>query len=132
MDVKSVQSVSAHSMSMEGAEGVTMRVMFSDQTGAPNFAMRVFEVKPGGHTPFHHHPYEHEVLILEGEGQLQSEQGPKPFKAGDAVYIAPDEKHQFRNTSGANLKFLCMIPIKNSPSPTPSPTRGEGKGECEA
>ena len=110
MDVKSVQSVSPQAMPIEGAEGVTMRVLFSDQTGAPNFAMRVFEVKPGGHTPFHHHPYEHEVLILEGEGQLKSEKGPRPFKAGDAVYIAPDEPHQFQNTSGNPLKFLCMIP----------------------
>ena len=29
---------------------------------------------------------------------------------GVAVYVAPDEIHQFRNTGSGPLKFLCLIP----------------------
>jgi quercetin dioxygenase-like cupin family protein len=125
MDIKTVQSMTPAPVTMEGASGVTMKVVFSDHTGAPNFAMRVFEVQPGGHTPLHHHPYEHEVMILEGRGELKSAEGKKPFQAGEAVYVAPDELHQFQNTGGAPLKFLCMIP-NQKPLTLPSPTRGEG------
>lgn len=121
MEVRSVQSIVPSPVTMEGAEGATVRVVFSDQTGAPHFAMRQFEVQPGGYTPYHRHPYEHEVLILEGEGQLQSEQGPRPFRSGDAVYVAPDELHQFRNTGLQILKFLCMIPIQQSATTGGSP-----------
>ena len=32
------------------------------------------------------------------------------LKAGDVVFVRPNEVHQFRNTGGAPLKFLCLIP----------------------
>ena len=72
--------------------------------------MRQFEVAPGGFTPRHSHPYEHEVFVLEGEGEVF--EGPKPHRlgAGDVVFVKPDEVHQFRNTGSGPLKFLCLIP----------------------
>ena len=32
------------------------------------------------------------------------------LSAGDFVFVCPDEEHQFRNPSGAPLKFLCLVP----------------------
>jgi quercetin dioxygenase-like cupin family protein len=49
---------------------------------------------------------------LEGNGALATEEGDKKFKAGDAVYVAPNEKHQFKNADSRTLKFLCMVPHK--------------------
>jgi quercetin dioxygenase-like cupin family protein len=80
--------------------------------GAPNFAMRLFEVEPKGYSPFHSHPWEHEVFIVEGEGTIVSAEGEKRFKAGDVVFILPNEKHQFKNSSAKDLKFLCIVPHK--------------------
>ena len=32
------------------------------------------------------------------------------LRAGDVVFVKPDEVHQFRNTGDQPLKFLCLIP----------------------
>jgi quercetin dioxygenase-like cupin family protein len=96
----------------EGAEKVKVRWLITKEMGAPNFVMRLFEVGKGGCSPFHTHPWEHEVFILEGEGIVMSENGPKKFKQGDIVFVLPNEKHQFKNTGKDILKFLCLVPIE--------------------
>ena len=40
----------------EGAEGVSIRWAISQRDGAENFAMRVFQIEPGGFTPRHEPP----------------------------------------------------------------------------
>jgi len=102
--------VPARPVSMEGAHGCHVRWLVSAADGAPNFAMRLFEVAPGGHTPRHHHPYEHEVYVLEGEGEVWQDETAYPLRAGDVVLVLPNEVHQFRNTGTGPLKFLCLIP----------------------
>lgn len=97
----------------KGAEGVKMRWLINKEDGAPHFAMRLFEIEKDGYTPWHTHEWEHEVFILQGEGKLVSDEGEKGFKEGDVIYIAPMEKHQFKNGGEATLKFLCMVPHKS-------------------
>jgi len=94
-----------------GAHGTTVRWLISRPEGAPTFAMRLFELAPGGSTPLHDHPWEHEVYILEGEAEVMSEAGPRPISEGDAVLVVPGERHQFRNLGEEPAKFLCMIPL---------------------
>ena len=115
MLIRHADQVPAQAMQMTGAAGVTMRLMVGRDDNAPNFAMRLFEVEPQGHTPCHSHNYEHEVMILEGSGQVVT--GPdgstfRPIKAGDVVFIPANETHQFRNVSGEPLRFLCMVPTQ--------------------
>lgn len=95
----------------EGARGTTVRWLLARPQGAPNFAMRLFEVAPGGNTPFHDHAWEHEVYVLKGEAEVVSEAGARPISEGDAVLVEPGEKHQFRNVGDDTVKFLCMIPL---------------------
>lgn len=97
-------------VTMEGSSGCQVRWLVDEAQGAPNFAMRQFEVAPGGYTPRHSHPYEHEVFVLEGNGVVSEGEVEHPLKAGDFVLVAPNEVHQFRNTGSAPLKFLCMVP----------------------
>ena len=78
--------------------------------GAPHFAMRQFEVAAGGYTPRHSHPYEHEVYVLDGTGVVYEGDTPHPLRAGDVVFVKPDEVHQFRNSGAGPLRFLCLIP----------------------
>ena len=89
---------------------VVKRVLVGKDDAAPNFAMRLFELKPGSVTEHHRHPWEHEVFIVEGGGQLLTDEGPKPFRSGAAVYVPPDTMHQFQNTGVTALKFICVIP----------------------
>ncbi|MDH5404981.1 MAG: cupin domain-containing protein, partial [Candidatus Aminicenantes bacterium] len=104
--------VTAESIEDTEASGVKMRWVISQKDGAENFAMRVVEISPGGHSPLHQHPHEHEVFILKGKGILTCEGEKTPLVPGDVAFILPNEEHQFRNTGQDKLEFLCLIPIK--------------------
>lgn len=110
MKLQSIETHQQNDVTMEGAEGVKIRMLIGPEDNAPNFHMRHFEVTPGGHTPNHHHDFEHEVLILKGEGIIKSEQGDRSFKTGDVIYVAPNENHQFTNPSPTPLEFICLVP----------------------
>ncbi len=94
----------------EGASKVKVRWLINKETGAENFAMRIFEIEPAGYTPLHVHPWEHEVFILEGEGETFDGEKKAPFKTGDVVFVLGNEWHQFKNSGNRLLKFLCLIP----------------------
>lgn len=110
-------------MGVYGVPGVVLREIFTAATGAPTFALRHFEVAVGCAAHSHFHPWEHEVYILEGEGEIVGEDGAVPFRAGDSCYTAPNELHQFRNTGATPLHFLCVIPNQPSAAPRETPIR---------
>lgn len=110
MKIKHYQQYPLEKVTMEGARKAYIRWLVSEKDGAPNFAMRLFEVKPGGFTPFHSHSWEHENFIVEGEGALVTEDEEIHFKTGDVIYVPPFMKHNYKNTGESTLKFLCMIP----------------------
>jgi quercetin dioxygenase-like cupin family protein len=110
MKMQVIEQVPAKPVTMEGAKDTRMRMLIGPDDGAPNFHMRCFEIAPGGHTPHHQHDYEHEILILQGEGIARSESGEVPFKPGTAIYVPPNEKHQFVNNSSQPCRFICLIP----------------------
>jgi quercetin dioxygenase-like cupin family protein len=110
MKVSHYEKVDQAPVTMEGSHGCQVRWLVDEANGAPNFAMRQFEVAPGGFTPRHSHPYEHEVFVLEGEGVVFEGDKEHRLAAGDFVLVTPDEVHQFRNTGDVPLKFLCLVP----------------------
>ncbi len=110
MKIQNYESLKQQPVTMEGSVGCQVRWLIGQTEQAPNFAMRQFEVAVGGHTPKHFHPYEHEVFVLRGQGQIMENDQSLPIKAGDCIYVAPDEIHQFRNTGNQPLEFLCLIP----------------------
>lgn len=110
MKVNHYEIVTQKPVEMEGSKGCSVRWLVGPEQGAPNFAMRQFEVAAGGHTPRHRHPYEHEVFVLEGTGEVLEGDVAHPLRSGDVIYVRPDEVHQFRNTGNVPLKFLCLVP----------------------
>ncbi len=111
MKVVHALQLPAAPVSEEGAKDTTVRWLISKPEGAPTFAMRLFELAPGGYTPKHTHAWEHEVFVLAGQGELTTASGPVAFAAGDAVFVAPEELHQFRNTGTGAMQMLCLIPL---------------------
>jgi len=95
---------------IEGASRVGIRWLITKQDGAENFAMRLFEIDPGGHTPLHTHPHEHEVFALEGKGILVYKGAEHPFEPGHAIFVPAGTQHQFKNNTNSILKMLCLIP----------------------
>ena len=112
MKITNFGKVDAQKVDDPGAKGVTIRWLISEKDGAPHFAMRLFEVKPDGYTPYHQHKWEHEVFILEGKGNLVLEDKTLPLNPGDAVFVPGGENHQFKNVSQDKLVFLCLVPIE--------------------
>lgn len=110
MKIQHYETVTQNPVTMDGAEGCTVRWLVGKNDQAPNFAMRQFEVAPGGHTPKHFHDYEHEVFVLEGEGVIMEGDTQHRLQAGDVIYVVPNEVHQFLNTGKTALKFLCLVP----------------------
>lgn len=112
MIIKKANDVPATQVQMEGAKDVKVRVVFGPADSAPTFAMRIFELAPAGHTPFHTHAFEHEVVILDGDIAITTENGDKPVQKGDMVLVGPNEKHQFKNRSTTKeARFMCLVPI---------------------
>ena len=93
------------------------RIVFGKQDGAPTFVMRVFDVMKGGSSSYHSHDFEHEVLVLKGEGVLKGDNGDMPFEEGTALFIAPNERHQLLNTGEGTLRFVCMVPLHGEDTP---------------
>ena len=113
MIIKKIEDVPMQDVNIEGAKGAKIRVVLGPADNAPTFALRVFDLAPGGYTPFHTHPFEHEAMILDGDIVAVTESGEKPLDKGDILLIAPDEKHQFKNRSGTkDARFMCLVPIE--------------------
>ncbi len=107
-------------MEMGGAAGVEMRIMVGRGDGAPNFAMRHFTVRPGGHTPRHSHDYEHEIYVTGGAARLEQDGEFKDLRAGDAAYVRANSTHQFVNSGREPFTFLCLVPVSfDCGKPTP-------------
>jgi len=96
----------------DGAVGVRVRWLISNKDGAENFAMRCFEVDPGGQTPRHSHDWEHESFILSGEGIVFCEGKEQKVSQGYVIFIPPRAEHYFKNTGKKKMVFLCLIPYK--------------------
>ena len=109
-------AVEAKPVDAEGAKGATMRELLTSREGVPTFVMRLFEIEPEGSTPFHEHPWEHEVFILEGQAQVVGEQGANDLVPGDAILVFPGEKHQFVNAGQTVIRMLCLIPLTEATS----------------
>ncbi len=111
MLIRNIDEVERTPVQMDGVNGATMAVMVGRADRAPNFALRQFEVAPGGNTPRHSHDYEHEVYVVSGSGTVLLEGEYRPVRGGDVIYVPADEEHQFRASADESLRFLCIVPM---------------------
>jgi quercetin dioxygenase-like cupin family protein len=112
MKITHLDKVEKTEIIIEGAKGVWKQIPISKSDGTPAFSFRVFTIMPGGHTPYHSHPFEHLNYIIEGEGAVVMENGDEvPVKKGDFALVLPGEKHRYKNNSPANsMIVICAVP----------------------
>ena len=113
MKVSPYESLESQPVTDPAASGVTMRIAAGPDDGAPNFVMRVFTVAPGGFTPRHEHPHEHEVFVYAGSGEVFHDGKSIPVGPGYVAYVPGGTLHQFVNTGPDPLIFVCVIPRLN-------------------
>ncbi len=110
MKIAKASDITKSPVEIEGAKDVDIRWLISKADGAENFAMRMFELQPGGFTPLHSHPHEHEVFVVQGQGIFVYEGKEYPFNTDFAIFVPGGGEHRFRNTGHSVLRFLCIIP----------------------
>jgi len=112
MKITRLEDTEKTRMMMEGAKDVWKQVPISKADGTPGFSIRVFTIMPGGHTPYHTHPFEHLNYVIDGEGAVVKETGDEaPVNKGDFILVFPGEKHQYKNTSSNNpMTMICGVP----------------------
>lgn len=99
--------------------------MLTSEIGAPSFELRYIEIPPGGKSSYGHHPHEHEVFIVRGEGKIMGKYPEKPLKPGTAVFVPGDEEHQWINASATEpFGFICVVP-KGAEAESKPPCRKE-------
>ena len=112
MIIKKLAEIPATGVDLEGVAGISKQLVMGSADGVPNFSIRVFTLEPGGHSPHHQHDVEHLNYIISGQGALMDAEGrANPLNAGDFAFVAPQDVHQFRNTSETEpLVFICAVP----------------------
>ena len=104
--------VRAYGPENSGADKATRQMLIGPDENSPNFHMRYFAVQPGGHTSLDQHAHDHGVYILHGHARLRLENNEYELNAGDVVYIAGNEVHQFFTLGQEPFGFLCVVPAR--------------------
>ena len=97
----------------QGAKGVKIRWLITEDMGAEHFVLRHFEISPGGHTPLHAHPWEHEIFVLGGDGVVHNGGEDHPCRPGEVIFMPANEEHQFRCMGQDPFTMLCLIPARD-------------------
>ena len=103
---------------MVGASDVSRQVLIGPDEDSENIIMRLFKIRPGGCTPHHKHNFEHVIKVLSGKGVAVDENGQKhQLRAGQNLFVRPNDMHQFRNPYSDPFEFLCIIPNPDKVTP---------------
>lgn len=108
--IKHIDKVEPTFITHPSASNAYMKALVGAQEGWEDYVMRVVEVKEGGYTPKHQHPWPHINFMLEGQGEILMDGEYQAVKAGSFAYVKADMLHQFRNTGTEPFKFICIVP----------------------
>ena len=95
---------------VDAADGLRKGVLIDEGDGAPNFAIRRFELDAGAAVPEHTNAVEHEQYVLAGEYVVGIGDEEYTVSAGDSLLIPAGTVHWYRNESDRPGAFLCAVP----------------------
>ena len=98
--------------SVGAGKGVSRQVLIGQDMG-PNFAMRRFEIQPGGGMPLHTNAVEHQQIVLGGRGRVVLGDEVHEVEKNDILYIPAGLKHSYQSIGDEPFVFICTVP--NSP-----------------
>ena len=117
MSIIAESSVPAEGLAKNGAEKAKVKYLIDERQGSNHFALRLYTIEKGGHTPLDEHAYEHHVYVLSGKGLLKQSKDDHPIlralQAGDSIFIPSNAVHQFSNERNEPFVFLC---VKGNPA----------------
>jgi len=105
-----IESKAGQPLSGDGIESVVKRLLLGPADGWQGWAMRLFELAPGGHTPRHRHPWPHINYVTAGRGTLYVDGVDNAVAAGSFAFVPAGALHQFSNAGDDPFAFLCIVP----------------------
>ncbi|MDW8051168.1 MAG: cupin domain-containing protein [Armatimonadota bacterium] len=82
------------------------------------FALRYFEIEPGGYSSLEKHAYVHLVVVLRGRGRALVGMRVFELKPYDVLYVPPYTPHRWINPYDEPFGFLCPADAeRDSPQP---------------
>lgn len=90
-----------------GFEGVA-RYVLADQIPA-EFALRYFELEPGGYSSLEKHRHIHLVVVIRGAGKALVGDEVVELEPFDALYVPPMTPHRWVNDGSEPFGFLCPV-----------------------
>ncbi len=106
-------TVAPHKYEGGAAPGAVRRVLIGQSEGEDNHVVRYFTIPPGGHSAHESHAHPHSVVITQGGGTVLLGDSWHELNVGDAVFVEPNETHQFRAKADLPLGFICIIANPN-------------------
>lgn len=102
--------VPAEKLEIGGATGSSIQWLTGEHVGAGFFAMRLVRVAPGGRTPEHAHPWEHQWFFLSGAGEVTDASGARTaVRPGSAAFVPDGERHFIENAGSEPLELICLV-----------------------
>jgi quercetin dioxygenase-like cupin family protein len=110
MSVIKYEQMNLKPITMDEADKVSKAIVVGKDEGWDGYAMRVFSLGPGGHTPKHQHDWEHVNYIMKGKGRLLIDGQEQDVKENDFAFVPPGAEHQFSNPYDEPFEFICIVP----------------------
>ncbi|GBC93561.1 hypothetical protein HRbin15_02060 [bacterium HR15] len=73
------------------------------------FALRYFEIEPGGYSSLEKHHHVHLVVVIRGRGKALVGTRVFDLKPFDLIYVPPDTPHRWINPYTEPFGFLCPV-----------------------
>jgi mannose-6-phosphate isomerase-like protein (cupin superfamily) len=93
----------------------TFRLLANQELGCKRVTQFVGVIPPG-RAPMHHHTYEEAIYIIEGQGQIWTEEGSAPFGPGTSIYLPRGVAHSLENTGANDIRLLGVFHPSGSPA----------------
>jgi quercetin dioxygenase-like cupin family protein len=95
-----VEGLDSLALGLEGSEKMKVKLISQDTV--------CLEIAPGGCTPDHHHQDKERIVVMEGTGEVTTEERSFAIHPGDFVEFEEDEQHQIRNDTSEDLIFMVF------------------------
>jgi quercetin dioxygenase-like cupin family protein len=110
MFIKNIDQIEKSELSGDGIKDVVRQIPIGPDQGWTDSILRVFTLKPGGHTPKHSHDWHHINYIISGSGKLEVEGEMFDLPVDTFAVVPPNKEHQYSNPGDDDFKMICIVP----------------------
>ena len=110
MFIKHLDEIEKKEITGEGIKHVLKQVPIGPDQGWIDHVLRVFTLRPGGHTPRHSHDWEHFNYVISGTGTLEVEGKRNVLTAGSFAVVPLNTTHQYSNQGSDDFVMICIVP----------------------